>query len=76
VEVVWDGERRAPLAFTLTGRRYPVDAVVQRWTVERGWWDPAVRVSRRCFRVLARGGVYDLAYDRLARRWLLVGIVD
>ena len=33
-------------------------------------------VSRRCFRVIARGGVYDLAYDRLGEQWLLVGVVD
>jgi hypothetical protein len=33
-------------------------------------------MSRRCFRVLTRDGLYDLAYDRLNGRWLLVGIVD
>lgn len=76
VAVAWDGERRSPLAFTHGGRRYPVDALVQMWAVERYWWDRERRVSRRCFRVLARGGVYDLAFDRLTRRWLLVGIVD
>jgi hypothetical protein len=26
--------------------------------------------------VIAHGGVYDLAYDRLGERWLLVGVVD
>lgn len=76
IEVAWDGEKRAPAAFTWKGRRHGVDALVQTWAVERRWWDDADRVSRRCFRVLARGGVYDLAYDRLTRSWLLVGIVD
>jgi hypothetical protein len=76
IEVVWDGLRAAPRSFTLDGRRYPVDAIVQSWAVERSWWDPRRRLSRRCFRVLARGGLYDLAYDRAADRWLLVGIVD
>lgn len=76
VNVEWDGERGCPAAFASNGRRYHVDALVQSWTIERAWWDPRRRVSRRCFRVLARGGVYDLAYDRLTDRWLLVGVVD
>lgn len=76
IEVVWDGGRAAPRTFVVDGRRYTVDAVVQSWAVERAWWDPRKRLSRRCFRVLTRGGLYDLAYDRLADRWLLVGIVD
>jgi hypothetical protein len=58
------------------GRRYPVDAVIQSWAVERAWWDPRKRLSRRCYRVLARGGLYDLAYDRIADRWLITGVVD
>jgi hypothetical protein len=65
-----------PAAFTLEGRRYRVESLVQSWTVERAWWDPRARMSRRCFRVLTRDGLYDLAYDRLNGRWLLVGIVD
>ena len=76
IVVAWDGNRRAPSSFAFEGRRYRVDALVQSWTVERAWWDPRRRLSRRCFRVLARGGLYDLAYDRVANRWLLVGIVD
>jgi hypothetical protein len=76
VEVVWDGARRTPAAFRWRGRRYRVDALVQTWAVERWWWDRERRVSRRCFRVLARGGAYDLAFDRLRQAWLLVGIVD
>ncbi len=76
VVVAWDGERRAPLSFEWRRRRYRVDALVQTWAVERTWWDRERRVSRRCFRVLARGGVYDLAFDRLRSVWLLTGIVD
>lgn len=76
ISVVWDGGRRCPASFTDGGRRYAVDGLVQVWTIERAWWDRRRRVSRRCFRVIARGGVYDLAYDRLERHWLLVGIVD
>jgi hypothetical protein len=76
VEVVWDASRGVPRSFTADARRYPVDAVVQSWAIERAWWDPRKRLSRRCYRVLARGGLYDLAYDRIADRWLLTGVVD
>lgn len=76
VEVVWDASRGAPRSFVVDGRRYPVDAVIQSWAVERAWWDPRKRLSRRCYRVLARGGLYDLAYDRIADRWLITGVVD
>lgn len=76
IEVAWDAERGAPRSFVLDGRRYAVDAVVQSWAVERAWWDLRKRLSRRCFRVLARGGLYDLAYDRIDDRWLLAGVVD
>jgi hypothetical protein len=76
IEVVWDASRGAPRTFLVEGRRHAVDAVVQSWAVERAWWDPRRRLSRRCYRVLPRGGLYDLAYDRIADRWLLVGIVD
>lgn len=76
IEVVWDASRGAPRSFTANGRRYVVDAVVQSWAVERAWWDPRKRMSRRCYRVLTCGGLYDLAYDRIADCWLLVGIVD
>ena len=76
VAVEWDGDSRRPLAFVHGGRTYTVEAVIQQWAVERGWWDRARHVSRRCFRVLAGGGTFDLAYDRLGRTWLLTGIAD
>ena len=69
-------ESARPRRSSGAGKRYRVDALVQTWAVERAWWDRERRVSRRCFRVLARGGVYDLAFDRLRRGWLLVGVVD
>lgn len=76
VPVEWDGERGRPVAFIWKTKRYAVDALVQQWAVDALWWDRAHARSRRCFRVIARGGVYDLAYDRLGERWLLVGVVD
>jgi hypothetical protein len=76
VIVVWNGARRCPASFVDGNKRFVVDALIQTWTVERSWWDLRRRVSRRCFRVLARGGIYDLAYDRLEQQWLLIGIVD
>ncbi len=76
VEVAWDAERQCPLAFERGGKRYRVDGIVQVWASERSWWDRSNRVSRRFWRVLARGGVYDLAYDRIEHAWFLVGIQD
>ncbi len=76
VAVAWDERRRCPAAFEWNGRIYRVEAVVQVWAVERAWWDPRKRVSRRMWRVLARGGTYDLAYDRLTTTWRLIGLAD
>ncbi len=76
VDAEWDEERQRPVAFTRAGRRYFVDVVVQTWSVEKRWWDPRRRISRRFFRVIARGGVYDLALDGTVGSWLLVGVHD
>ncbi|MBI5231711.1 MAG: hypothetical protein HY876_06060 [Coriobacteriales bacterium] len=76
VTVVWDAERRCPSAFRRGEKTYRIDAIVQVWATERAWWDPRAHVSRRFWRVLARGGVYDLAYDRIEAEWRLVGIQD
>ncbi len=76
VEVVWDAARQYPSSFTRGERVYRIDAIVQIWAAERAWWDPRKRVSRRFWRVLARGGVYDLAYDKTTGTWLLIGIQD
>jgi hypothetical protein len=76
VMVVWDAERQYPTAFVRRQVRYRIEAVVQIWASERAWWDPRRRVSRRYWRVLAKGGIYDLAYDLDANKWTLVGIQD
>jgi hypothetical protein len=76
VPVEWDPERGRPAFFIRKGKRYEVDQVVTQWAIDTRWWDHERAVSRRCFRVIARGGVYDLAYDRLGERWLLIGVVD
>jgi hypothetical protein len=76
VPVEWNAERGRPLAFSWKQKRYVIDAVVQHWAVDALWWDRARARSRRCFRVIARGGVYDLAYDRIGKCWLLVGVLD
>jgi hypothetical protein len=76
IAVDWDGEHARPDWFEYHGRRYVVDTVVQQWAVDTCWWDRRAAVSRRCFRVLARGGVWDLAYDRTSEKWLLVGVID
>jgi hypothetical protein len=79
IEVQWDGESACPRSFRRPGKRrlYQVETLVGYWVEERFWWDAAAHVSRRCFRVVVHtGAIYDLAYDRLAERWLLVGIGD
>jgi len=76
VPVEWDAERGRPGSFIRKGKRYEIDQVVTQWAIDTRWWDRERAVSRRCFRVIARGGVYDLAYDRLGEQWLLVGVVD
>jgi len=76
VEVIWDAAQQRPTAFVRDGRTWKIDAVIQSWSVERSWWDPRRRVSRHMWRVVARGGVYDLAFDRLELTWLLLGVHD
>ncbi len=76
IEVIWDAERQCPIGFERNNKRYRVDGIIQVWASERSWWDRSRRVSRRFWRVLARGGVYDLSYDRLEKQWFLVGIQD
>jgi len=76
VEVEWDAERQCPTAFIRDSKRYRVDAVIQVWATDRAWWDPRRRISRRFVRVLSRGGIYDLAFDRTSGIWLLTGIQD
>lgn len=76
VEAVWDAERQRPIGFVRNGRTWTVDAIIQTWTVERSWWDRRRQISRHVWRVVARGGVYDLAFDRLENTWFLLGIQD
>lgn len=76
VIVEWDAARQLPASFVRDKSRYRIQAVIQVWATDRSWWDPRRRVARRFWRVLARGGVYDLAYDRATGEWLLVGIQD
>ena len=76
VEVVWDAERQRPLEFLREDRTWRIDAVIQSWTVERSWWNPRRQVSRHVWRVVAHGGVYDLAFDRVRNTWFLLGIQD
>lgn len=76
VTVEWDAHRLCPSAFVRDGRRYSVDAILQVWSAERSWWDSRRHVSRRYWRVLSRGGIYDLAFDRTSATWRLVGIQD
>lgn len=76
VTVEWDAHHECPSAFTRAEKRYRVEAILQVWVTERAWWDPRHHISRRYWRVLAHGGVYDLAFDRSTGSWQLVGVQD
>lgn len=76
VSVEWDGVNGRPSSFMRKGRRYEIDQVVQQWAIDSRWWDLERAVSRRCFRVIARGAVHELVYDRISGCWLLAGVGD
>jgi hypothetical protein len=76
IVVEWNAQRQVPAAFERAHRRSSIDAVLQSWVIERAWWDPRRRLSKRYWRVFADGGLYDLAFDRQRDEWLLVGIED
>jgi len=71
VAVVWHPLTRAPRAFVWRRRRWRVERVLQRWSIDTGWWDDDVRVDRRYLRVVAEGRVFDLYFDRRRHRWYL-----
>lgn len=76
IDVTWDEKLGRPGSFRWRDRTYLIDGVVQTWAVERSWWNPGVHVSRRCWRVISRGGTYDMAYERVSRTWVLLGVCD
>ncbi len=71
ITVVWRSPTRSPKAFQWHARRWRVERVLQRWSIDTGWWNDEVRVDRRYFRVVADGRVFDLFFDRPQRRWFL-----
>ncbi|MGD0997686.1 MAG: DUF6504 family protein [Thermoleophilia bacterium] len=71
ITVVWRPLTRAPKAFVWRERRWRVERVLQRWSIDTGWWSDEVRVDRRYLRVVAEGRVFDLYLDRARRRWFL-----
>jgi hypothetical protein len=71
ITVVWRPLTRAPTAFHWHDRRWRVERVLQRWSIDTGWWSDEVRVDRRYLRVVADGRVFDLFFDRPQRRWFL-----
>ena len=71
ITVVWRPLARAPRAFLWRGRRWRVERVLQRWSIDTGWWCDEARVDRRYLRVVAEGRVFDLYLDRTLRRWIL-----
>jgi hypothetical protein len=77
VAVSWDPSTLSPTTFRWRGQAYHIESIVQTWAIEHAWWDVSKQVSQRCWRVLVSdGGTYDLAFDRLARAWVLLGMQD
>jgi hypothetical protein len=60
-----------PAAFLWRKRRWRIDRVLQRWSIDTGWWRDELYVNRRYLRVVAQGRIFDLFYDRRQRRWFL-----
>lgn len=71
VTVSWRPYTQSPRAFLWRGRRWSIERVLQRWSVDTGWWNDDVRVDRRYLRVVADGRVFDLFLERRERRWYL-----
>ena len=71
IPVVWDRRQRRPVSFFWRHRRYRVERVLRTWVIQTGWWDERLRTDRRYFRVRADGRLFDLCFDRRARRWSL-----
>ncbi len=70
VRVVWE-------AGSSMSRRQGIRRVQERWREVRGWWEDDGGRDLVVYRVeLTDGAVVDLARDRPAGRWLLVGIAD
>jgi hypothetical protein len=61
----------APAAFLWRKRRWSIDRVLQRWSIDTGWWSAELHIDRRYLRVVAEGHVFDLFYDCRQRRWFL-----
>ena len=71
IAVAWRPHAHVPAAFLWRKRRWRVDRVLQRWSIDSGWWNAELHIDRRYFRVVAEGRVFDLFYDRRQRRWFL-----
>ena len=44
-----------PAAFLWRGRRWRIDRVLQRWSIDTGWWRDELRIDCRYLRVVAQG---------------------
>ena len=71
IAVAWRPHAHVPAAFLWRKRRWGVDRVLQRWSIDTGWWREELHTDRRFFRVVAQGRVFDLFYDRRQGRWFL-----
>jgi len=74
VEVEADG-LWTPLYITWGGERHPVQAILDRWRVDEGWWRG--QVWREYFRLVTRTGLLvEVFHDLAAGDWYMQRVYD
>jgi len=75
VRVSLDRDRESPTGFHRGGRTYHITEVQDCWRLVGDWWDG--RGEKTFFRVMVSdGGIFELAYDHIARAWQIHRIED
>jgi protein ImuB len=69
--------RSGPTALHAEGVRGRVVDCAGPWPVDAKWWEPSESRAMDCYDVaLSDGGIYRLAFDRIAGKWLVQGTYD
>jgi hypothetical protein len=68
-----------PQGFVWRGRRYQIESVIKRWTVNGEWWkQPDNQRLHAVVTARARGqsGQYEIVYLKAERKWILRHVYD
>ncbi len=69
------GPGGVPLSFRFGAVRHPVQEVLDCWREVGRWWEQ--EPERETYRVLtAEGGIYELTWEPVRRRWYLYKSYD